>query len=113
MIKFGAIIKTAGDGFWSTHQQNVQCTIAEVSYVNSPQTFGELRVYFDTNSWNVDESGLIYTDDGFLAGVHEAFKLAGFDPSDIEYSEQGMQGDNYVSMDVGEKFLTSWEKIVG
>jgi hypothetical protein len=27
---------------------------------------------------------------------------------DICYSEQGMQGDNYVSLDVGKDFLDSW-----
>jgi len=27
---------------------------------------------------------------------------------DLCYSEQGMQGDNYVSLDVGKDFLDSW-----
>jgi hypothetical protein len=34
--------------------------------------------------------------------------VLGFSPDailDVSYSEQGMQGDNYVSMDVGPQFL--------
>jgi hypothetical protein len=31
---------------------------------------------------------------------------------DVDYSEQGMQGDNYVSFDVGAKFLKSWKKFI-
>jgi hypothetical protein len=32
----------------------------------------------------------------------------GFDASDVDYSEQGMQGDNYVSLDVGECFINTF-----
>jgi hypothetical protein len=32
----------------------------------------------------------------------------GFDASDVGYSEQGMQGDTYVSCDVGECFINSF-----
>jgi hypothetical protein len=28
--------------------------------------------------------------------------------SDVSYSEQGMQGDDYVSCDIGKPFLDSW-----
>jgi hypothetical protein len=32
---------------------------------------------------------------------------------DLCYSEQGMQGDNYVSLDVGKDFLDSWRTKFG
>jgi hypothetical protein len=32
----------------------------------------------------------------------------GFDASDVSYSEQGMQGDTYVSLDVGECFINTF-----
>ena len=32
----------------------------------------------------------------------------GLDATDVSYSEQGMQGDNYVSLDVGDQFIASW-----
>ena len=32
---------------------------------------------------------------------------------EAHYSEQGMQGDDYVSLDVGKDFIASWEKKFG
>jgi len=29
----------------------------------------------------------------------------------VSYSEQGMQGDNYVSMDIGPTFYASWKRL--
>jgi hypothetical protein len=113
MIKFGAVVNVAGDGYWTTFSGQVRCTVADVPYINDEADFGELRVYFNTQDWDVDEVGLIYTDSKFIAEVKEIFKAAGFDSSDISYSEQGMQGDDYVSMDVGQKFLKDWAEIVG
>jgi hypothetical protein len=34
----------------------------------------------------------------------------GLDSSDVNYSEQGMQGDNYVSLDAGPNFIESFKK---
>lgn len=113
MIKFNAVVNVAGTGYWSDHEGQVQCTGANIAYINEDNDFGELRIYFDTTTWNCDELGLIYTDRQFISEIREIFSSAGFDVSDLEYSEQGMQGDNFVSMDVGEKFLTSWGEIVG
>jgi hypothetical protein len=40
-----------------------------------------------------------------LRGALTAHQLPG---KDVAYSEQGMQGDDYVSCDVGKKFLGAW-----
>jgi hypothetical protein len=59
-------------------------------------------VYF--NNWDTDKLGLIYTDKQFMREFKEvlATKL-GFTDAQLNklcYSEQGMQGNNYVSMDI-------------
>lgn len=72
--------------------------------------YGELMVKFDLETWNTDKHGYIYTDDGFIAELKDFLTRAQYDVSDLGYSEQGMQGDDYVSLDVGPKFIASWNK---
>ena len=99
MREFIDIIETSGTGLWSNVIKEVKTTGYTIPY-NNDFDFGELRVYFDTNTWNVDDDGLIYTDPAFLDFVREAFGT-----DDIDYSEQGMQGTGFVSFDIGEEFL--------
>jgi hypothetical protein len=71
--------------------------------------FGEARVYFNTEDWDIEEHGLIYSDEQFLK-VLKMFvsDFHGLDASDLNFSEQGMQGVDYVSFDAGPKFINSW-----
>lgn len=101
---------TAGDGYWSRTQKAVEITDMRVAYVNDEKNFGELRVYFNTATWDVNTDGLIYTDSDFLNELQLFLTQQGLAGTDVEYSEQGMQGDNYVSLDVGGEFLTAWER---
>ena len=96
-------IVTSGMGLWSNAIKEVKTTKYSVPYTNAERDFGELRVYFDTSDWDVEQDGLIYTDPAFLESIRVAFGT-----NDIDYSEQGMQGDNYVSLDVGPKFINSF-----
>ena len=112
MVKFGAEFTTDGKGYWSNVRKTVKVTELRVAYINDEQDFGELRVYFDDSTWNVNKDGLIYTDKRFLKELREKLTEAGFAGNDVDYSEQGMQGNRYVSLDVGKKFLTSWLDIV-
>ena len=76
-------------------------------------TFGELRAYFDTKTWDVDQEGLIYTDKQWMADFKKLLMKKGFSQlavESIDYSEQGMQGDDYVSMDVGDPFIIECDK---
>jgi hypothetical protein len=82
----------------------VHCIGYSVPYTNEENDFGELRVYFDTDTWDVENDGLIYTDPAFLTAIRFAF-----DSNDIHYSEHGMQGDGFVSFDVGLEFLSQYE----
>jgi hypothetical protein len=73
--------------------------------------FGELRVYFNTATWDVNKQGLIYTDKQFMRELKELLTTMGFDAGDVSYSEQGMQGDTYVSCDVGERFINTFMQV--
>ena len=101
-------IPTDGSGLWSDVTKEVFVTKAGIAYLSDEQDFGELRVYFDTETWDVNEDGLIYTDNGFKNVLESYLFDMGYDTSDLSYSEQGMQGDNYVSFDVGPKFINSF-----
>ena len=106
------IFSTAGDGYWSNVSKNVEVTDMRINYVSDERDFGELCVYFNTDTWNVDVDGLIYTDTQFKLDLMQFVKQQGL-VVDLCYSEQGMQGDNYVSLDVGKEFLDSWARKFG
>jgi hypothetical protein len=99
---------TIGDGYWSEHERAVDITNMVIGYINDENDFGELCVFFDTKTWNCYEHGLIYTDKLFMRELREFLISQGLPGNDVTYSEQGMQGDNYVSCDIGEKFLKAW-----
>jgi hypothetical protein len=106
------IFSTAGDGYWSNVSKSVEITDMQLGYVSDEGDFGELCVYFNTDTWNVDVDGLIYTDSQFKQDLMQFVKQQGL-VVDLCYSEQGMQGDNYVSLDVGKEFLDSWARKFG
>lgn len=110
MIKFNCVFETAGDGYWSDVAKPVNVTNIALGYISEDEDFGELCVYFD-KQWDVRKDGLIYTDKLFLSMLREKLAECGFDSSDVEYSEQGMQGDDYVSLDVGQAFLRSFKEV--
>ncbi len=95
-------------GLWSNVAKAI--TITDVRLMQGTQweddkdIFGELRVYFDTATWDTREDGLIYTDRQFLKELQEFLDTHGLPGKDVCYSEQGMQGDDYVSLDAGTKF---------
>ena len=80
----------------------------KLGYVNEERDFGELRVYFNTKTWDISKHGLIYTDSQFLRDLIRFLAAHGL-ALDVDYSEQGMQGDDYVSLDVEGKFIASWD----
>ncbi len=108
MRKVTAILSTDGCGYWSEVAKDVKVIGMNLAYLNDERDFGELRVYFDTKTWNVNTDGLIYTDRAFEYQLKDLLTNMGLDNSDVSYSEQGMQGDNYVSLDVGDKFIKSY-----
>ncbi len=107
------IFSTYGNGYWSRAVKAVEIVDMQVSYCNEEKDFGELRVYFNTETWDVTKDGLIYTDSGFITDLRNFLTMHGLDNLDVEYSEQGMQGDDYVSLDIGADFIASWEAKFG
>lgn len=103
-----ATLTTAGSGLWSRFSVNVKIIKLAVPYINEQQDFGELRVYFDPATWDVDKLGLIYTDPLWMEQLREWLSNQGYAGWDVDYSEQGMQGTDYVSCDVGQQFLQTW-----
>jgi hypothetical protein len=98
---------TLGTGYWSRKQTAVGITDMRLPYVNDEKTFGELCVYFDTRDWDVNTDGLIYTDSQFLRELNAFLVEQGLCAA--SYSEQGMQGTDYVSLDVDAEFIALWE----
>jgi hypothetical protein len=108
MYKISATLHTGGGGYWSNTKTAVEVTRLQLAYTNDELDFGELRVYFNIETWDADVLGLIYTDAQFMTELKELLTTMGFDASDVSYSEQGMQGLNYVSCDVGECFINTF-----
>ena len=104
-----ATLHTNGTGFWSIANKAVRITELRVSYVNEEHNFGELCVDFNTDDWNVASEGLIYTDSLFMQELQQMLTAHGYAGDDVEYSEQGMQGESFVSCDVGEQFIASYK----
>ena len=105
------IFNTAGDGYWSRVAKSVEVVDMKLGYVSDEGDFGELCVYFNTADWDVNKDGLIYTDSEFLHELNAFLVEQGL--CAVEYSEQGMQGDDYVSLDVGDEFIALWEAKFG
>ena len=104
----GFIARTNGSGFWSSRKKEVP--LVKMKLFKSPNpNFGELRVYFDSKIWNPKEDGLIYTDTLWLEDFYVILFSIGFPrnlmPTQLDYSEQGMQGYDYVSLDCVKKFI--------
>lgn len=105
------VTKTDGGGYWSTAIRTVRVNRVELVSVTTEEyaTYGELRVYFDRQDWDVNQDGLIYSDMGwkhsFLTCMENEFDFSPDAILDVSYTEQGMQGADFVSMDVGEQFI--------
>ena len=111
MLLVNKSLNTDGTGLWSGAVKSVKVTGLDLDYVNDEGDFGELRVYFDTTSWNVDESGLIYTDNQFLKELKTLLAEQNLG-TDVSYSEQGMQGDTFVSLDCESEFIKSFRNLI-
>ena len=114
------ILHTDGKrGLWSNVAKAIRITDMQLGVgtiwegETLDQAFGELRVYFDTDTWNTAEDGLIYTDHQFIKELRAFLDAHGLPGKDVSYSEQGMQGDDYVSCDAGGKFYKAWMEKFG
>jgi len=123
-MKCDIIASTDGKGLWTEEVRTVRIIELKVGYLSThyyPEepVHGELRAFFVPDGfnpleWNIHAFGLIYTDKKWIREFKQALRDMGFTVRavrDVGYSEQGMQGDNYVSMDFGPEFYKSWLRI--
>lgn len=105
-------LNTDGKGLWSEVAQPVWVNNIKLrkglKIRGEEKIWGELRVYFGTPSWDVDENGLIYTDEQFESELRELLEENGLPGGEVSYSEAGMQGDDFVSFDAGHDFYIAW-----
>ena len=105
-------LHTNGTDTWSSAVKAVKITELTVpAHYPLGDEFGELRVHFNTESWRPDIDGIIYTDKLFIKELKDYLTFIGLKGDEVDYSEQGMQGDNYVSCDVNSGFLASWTSL--
>lgn len=116
MVQVRLITETNGSGFWSVVGRLVYITHMKLTYDENEDAddFNELRVYFDPNDWNIYEDGLIYTDRRWINTFYDELRLLGFSNEALnvlDYSEQGMQGKDYVSLDCGKEFIKEFRML--
>jgi hypothetical protein len=108
--------KTDGTGLYSRTIANVEGKLEIEVSEHDPKGFGELFFIFDSKEWVLKKHGMIYTDKGFLKTFRSELVSRGFsteEAQNVEYSEHGMQGSNFVSFDIGEKFIEGWRRVFG
>ena len=101
-------LHTNGNGYWSSKATAVSITKLDLQYISNERDFGELCIHFNTATWDTAVDGLIYTDKLFMQELRAYLQTVGFtaeEANDVNYSEQGMQTDAYVSCDVGAVFI--------
>lgn len=98
-----------GHGLWYYGQPRKYDCVVHVHF--DEENAHALRIYVVPKGYKPDKVGLIYTDEGFLKDIKEFFKALGMPAwSEVDYSEQGMQGDNYIDMEVYSKKAVKWVK---
>lgn len=102
------ILNTNGKGYWTDVPGQVKVVGFKVRKYPE-DIYGELRVYFDPKTWSNAKNDLIYTDPLFLKELRIFLEKHGIPGRSIDYSEQGMQGRNYVSFEVGPRFFKAWK----
>ena len=107
-------LHTNGNGYWSNVAKAVEITSLDLQYISDEKDFGELCVHFNTATWDTAKDGLIYTDKLFMQELRAYLQTLGFtaeEANDVNYSEQGMQEDFYVSCDVGLDFINGLTRL--
>ena len=114
MLENTFTLHTNGNGYWSNTAKAVTVEALDLQYISNERDFGELCIHFNTNDWDVDTDGLIYTDPLFMQELRAYLQTIGFteaEANDVSYSEQGMQDEEYVSCDVGLDFINGLTRL--
>ena len=114
MLENTFTLHTNGTGYWSTTAKAVDVEALDLQYISNERDFGELCIHFNTATWDTAVDGLIYTDKLFMQELRAYLQTLGFtaeEANDVDYSEQGMQTENYVSCDVGLDFINGLTRL--
>jgi hypothetical protein len=106
---------TNGGGRHTKHSKSMQILEIDISWLNDEGYAGELRAYFDETLWDVNEFGFAYTDPAWLNDFKSLLYTLGVTKKalrHISYSEKGMQGPNYVSMDINGEFVKQLDPLL-
>lgn len=97
------ICTTSGNGHWSSHKKQTRVNKIELGfykycYKDSNSIY--VNAIIPKSSWSVKRYGLIYTDPQWLRDFNSQVKilLPHVFTDYVDYTEQGMQGNDYVSM---------------
>ncbi len=99
----GRIVLAFGEnsyGVWGKNRELVSYKIKIIRVVNigDPLDCAFVNIYLE--GYHSNQYGLIYTDKTFKNSVRILFSKIGINPEDVEYTEQRMQGENFVSMKI-------------
>jgi len=103
-MKVNFTIETDGKGLWTDYAGPVTVIELSLNYISDDLDHGELMAKLQ--GWNHEERGIVYTDPLWIKQFKKKLCELGGN-NDVGYSEAGMQGDDYVDLDVGKKFLMS------
>lgn len=115
-MRVNFVCNTDGNGLWSREKKEVKIHKLDILYFHfdSEEGYsGELAAYFNKRTWQLSKHGLIYTDKLWIREFRKELKNLGFSDKavkSVDYSEQGMQGDNYVSLNAGNAFMKEWDE---
>lgn len=73
----------------------------------------ELRAFF-SGIWDVERLSLLYGNASWLKSFRAGLQEIGFSPDvtrEIDYSEMGMQGIDYVSLDAPDEIVKEWPRV--
>lgn len=114
IVKPIAFLNTDGRGYWSRTAKTVDITEFKMRWIASTEHVGELAVFFDTQHWNVNTHGLIYTDKKWISELRcwlrdvQGFSQKAVD--DICYSDPLFAQGDYVILDAGELFIQEYKQ---
>ena len=116
--KVNITCQTDGSSLWSNSKRKIIHNKIELmnninNWWDNYDQYSSLRVYFNKKYWDVEKHGLIYTDELWMKSFLKEMNIIGFkNLKKIQYSEQGRQGNNYVDLDVDEKFKNEFFNIL-
>jgi hypothetical protein len=109
-LQVNEVLRTNGTSLWSQRgPADVRITSLDIVYWGGDEDsdYAELGVFFDPATWDTSQDGLIYTDEGFADALEALLIRKGMPPAlarTANYSEQGMQSPDYVSLDTSRRF---------